>query len=93
MHDIYVTAKRDAGYNAKVFLQMLHERGGLATAKYLINATQPSEGYTRLYERGRLDLTVEARVIDNPKWHPLFTDDEIAKARERLKAYGYRPDR
>ncbi|WP_187969326.1 hypothetical protein [Aquibium microcysteis] len=89
MHDIYVIAKKDAGYNAKLFLQMLNQRGGLATAKHLINATQPSEGYTRLYERGRLDLTVEARVLGNPKWHDLFTAEEIAKAKARLEAYGY----
>ncbi len=92
MHDIYVIAKRDAGYNAKVFIQMLHERGGLSTAKYLINAPQPSEGYTHLFERGRLDLTVEARIVDNPQWHSLFSDEEISKARKRLKAYGYAAD-
>jgi hypothetical protein len=33
-------------------------RGGLATAKYLINSPTPSVGYTHLYERARLDLTV-----------------------------------
>lgn len=89
MHDIYVIAKRDAGYNAKVFIQMLHERGGLSTAKYLINALQPSEGYTHLFERGRLDLTVEARIVDNPQWHHLFTATELDRARKRLEKYGY----
>jgi hypothetical protein len=29
-----------------------------------------SEGCTALWERGRLDLTVEALIHDNPQWHP-----------------------
>jgi hypothetical protein len=71
---------------------MLGDKGGLATAKYLINALKPSDGYTHLYERGRLDLTVEAMVVENPKWHPLFTGEELTKAKKRLVDYGYRPN-
>jgi hypothetical protein len=91
MFDIYRRAKDEAGYTASVFLKMLHERGGLSTAKYLINAPQPSDGYTHLYERGHLDLTVEAAVVEDPRWHALFTPDEIHKARKRLSEYGYKP--
>lgn len=60
------------------------------TAKYLINAERPSDGFTHLYERGRLDLTVEAMVVENPQWHPLFTEAELERARRRLRAYGYK---
>lgn len=90
MHQIYVRAKKEAGYNATIFLGMLHERGGLGTAKFLINSTDVSDGYTQLYERRRLELTVEAQVIDNPKWHKLFTPEELAKARKRLTDYEYK---
>jgi hypothetical protein len=89
MFDIYRQAKEKAGYTATIFLRMLNERGGLATAKYLINASKPSDGYTQLYERGRLDLTVEAMIVNNSKWHDLFTKEEIEKARKRLEQYGY----
>lgn len=89
MFEIYRRAKVEAGYNATIFLRMISDRGGLATAKYLINATTPSDGYTHLYERGRLDLTVEAMVVENPQWHELFTQDELAAAKRRLKKYGY----
>jgi hypothetical protein len=92
MFDIYRRAKDEAGYNATIFLRMLSDKGGVATAKYLINALKPSDGYTHLYERSRLDLTVEATVVENPKWHPLFTGDEITKAKKRLVDYGYRPN-
>ncbi|MBP0616586.1 hypothetical protein [Jiella mangrovi] len=89
MHQIYVRAKKEAGYNATIYLRMLHERHGLGTAKALINAPKVSEGYTHLYERGRLDLTVEALIVENSRWHPLFTDGEIERARKRLADYEY----
>ena len=44
---------------------MLHDIGAVQTAWQLINASQPSEGYTRLWELKRLDLSVEAVVHDN----------------------------
>jgi hypothetical protein len=90
MFDIYRRADTEIGYRPTIFLDMLYKRGGVSTAKALITAAKPSDGYTRLYEKGRLDLTVEAVVIDDAKWHPLFTPDELAQARRRLKAYGYK---
>jgi hypothetical protein len=89
MLTIYRRAKSEAHYTASIFFNMLEDRGGLATAKYLINAPKVSEGYTALWERKRLDLTVEAEVVENQRWHSLFTDDELAKARKRLVDYHY----
>ncbi len=89
MLTIYRRAKAEAGYRASAFLAMLNARGGLSTARQLINSPRPSEGYTRLWERGRLDLTVEATVIDDPKWHPLFQPEELDRARKRLRDYHY----
>jgi hypothetical protein len=91
MFEIYRRAKDEAKYPANIFLKMITERGGSETARYLINQPQPSDGYTHLYERGRIDLTVEAMVVENDKWHPLFTSDELEKARRRLIQYGYSP--
>jgi hypothetical protein len=78
---IYHRAKSETGYRAMIFLDMVLTRGGLPPAKYLIDTSKPSEGYTHLYERGRLDLTVEALIVDNPRWHTLFTKEELEKAR------------
>ncbi len=89
MEDIYIRAKAEAGYTASVFHRMLSERRGVSTAKYLINDPRPSQGYTSLWERGRLDLTVEATVFSNPKWHPLFDEGELRKAEARLQVYHY----
>lgn len=92
MFDIYRRAKSEAGYNATIFLQMISDRGGLDTAKYLINAAKASDGYTQLYERGRLDLTVEALVVGQPRWQHLFESEELERAKRRLVEYGYMPN-
>lgn len=89
MLSVYRRAKDEAGYTATIFLQMLNEYRGVMTAKMLINSTKPSDGYTALYLRKRLDLTVEAVVVENERWHGLFTDEELARARRRLKEYHY----
>jgi hypothetical protein len=89
MMDIYVRAKAEAGYVATIFHRMLCDHGGLETAKRLINDSTVSSGYAALWERGRLDLTVEAIVADNEKWHSLFSDEELRKVRKRLIDYRY----
>lgn len=89
MLNIYRRAKSEAKYNATRFLEMLHTYGGLETARMLINDPKQSDGYTELYLRNKLGLTVEAVVYDNPKWHELFTDEELENARKRLAANGY----
>ena len=88
MFAIYREA-RDIGYTPSIFLRMLNEKGALQTARQLINASQPSDGYTRLWELRRLDLSVEAVVHDNGEWHDLFTQDELQRCQKRLTAYGY----
>lgn len=90
MFDIYRRAKDEVGYQATIFLKMITDRGGLATAKTLINAIRPSDGYTRLYELGRLDLSVEAVVVENKRWHDLFEPEELDRARRRLVQYRYK---
>ena len=90
MMRIYVRARDEVGYNATRYLQMLHDHRGLETARILINAAQPSEGYTALWERSRLDLTVEA-LVSQTQWQSLFDQEPelLQRARNRLAEYGY----
>jgi hypothetical protein len=90
MFTIYRRARAEARYNATRFLEMITRDRGLMVAKILINAPQVSDGYTELYMRKRLDLTVEAEVIDHPMWYPLFDPKEIERARDRLRRYEYK---
>jgi len=71
---IYQDAKSLAGYNASRFLSMVSELGGLQTARSLLHASNVSDGYTALWDRGHLELTVEALILD-PKWKPLFAPE------------------
>ena len=85
MMQIYVQAKQQAGYTATRFHQMLTEHGGVETARRLL--PQMSDGFTELWRRNRLDLTVEALVLES-KWDDLFSDDERRVARSRLRECG-----
>lgn len=89
MFRIYERAHSEVKYNATRFLHMLYQHRGLETARILLHSTTVSEGYTALWERGRLDLTVEAVINDNPKWHTLLTEEELSICSKRLKEYRY----
>lgn len=91
MLDIYRRAALELKYRPRVFLDMVTMTGGVATAKTLINAEEQSDGFTRLWQEGRLDLSVEAVVVEHPQWHPLFTAEDLARASQRLQAAGYQP--
>jgi hypothetical protein len=88
MRDVYARAKSEAGYNATYFLRMLSDHGPVETARRLITSTQPSEGFTQLWQRQRLDLTVEAQVL-RPEFRELFDDEERDACLRRLREYGY----
>ena len=91
MYRLYEIAKKECGYNAAYFLQMLREKGAVDAAKQLLRSKHAASGLTKLYECRRLDLSLEAVVCENPKWHPLFTEQDIETARERLIDLGYHP--
>ena len=78
----------ELNYNPTYFLKMLYEKGAVESAKQLVNSPTPAEGFTRLWEERSLPLSVEAHVIKE-KYRPLFTPEEIKKARNRLEEYGY----
>ena len=87
MINIYKAAK-DIGYNASRFLTMVNEHGGVETARILLRSANVSDGYTALWERGRLDLTVEAVLLE-PEWAQLFSPNDHKVAVARLRQYGY----
>lgn len=76
------------GYIPTLFLQMLHQYGGVETAKRLLASNEPQTGLYRMWELGLLGETVEAHVILE-KYRPLFSAEEIEEARWRLDELGY----
>ena len=81
-------AKKECNYNPTRFNQMLYHYGGVETAKRLIQDSMQnnkvSDGFTRLLMEERLNLTVEDSVC-KPEYTELFTADEIAWCKKRLK--------
>ena len=88
MRMIYDRARTECHYNATRFLRMLSEHGGVETARRLIAVEGKTEGFSRLWECGRLDLTVEALVLKE-EYRSLFTEAERELCRQRLQKYGY----
>jgi hypothetical protein len=91
MLEIYRRAKSECRYNAARFLQMVSESGGLNAARTLLAASTVSDGFSALWQCGRLDLTVEALILRSP-WNTLFTAHELEVARKRLAELGYAQD-
>ena len=88
MVNIYKTAKKECGYTATRFLQMIGKQGGLATAQQLIAKPGGTDGFATLWEHGRLDLSVEALVLRR-EYQSLFSEEEKLLCADRLKEYGF----
>ncbi len=88
MCNVYSVAKKECGYNAARFLQMLNTMDSVEVAKQLIHKDGISEGMIALWEKHRLDLSVEAHVI-KPEFAPLFTEEEKNICLNRLNQLGY----
>ena len=88
MHDVYDNALSECGYRATRFLNLVNQIGGLETARQLLRSDVHPEGLTALWELGRLDLSMEALVLQE-SWRVLFTAAELRLARRRLQRLGY----
>lgn len=87
----YQRTGREVNYWARRFIQSLRRNGGLATARRMLKprTSQQRKGLDALLEANRPELSLEAIVLQ-PQFQPLFTETELAVARERLGEYGKR---
>ena len=88
MLNVYERAKKECGYNATRFLQMVMRIGGLAAAKQWLSSDTLQEGLIKLWELGRLDISMEALVLRR-QFRELFTDEQLGRARKRLNDLNY----
>ncbi len=75
-------------YTPIYFLRMVYEHGAVQTAKMLLGDSAVQEGLMTLSNLGRLDMSMEAMVLDR-KYRALFTYEERKAARQRLEKLGY----
>lgn len=87
MNDVKILVKK--GYKPTVFCDMISRKGAIETAKQLVNSKAPSPGYTKLWEMGCLQYSVENQIQDR-RWKDAFTDEEREKAKKRLADYGFK---
>ncbi|CAJ4550192.1 putative restriction endonuclease [Burkholderia pseudomallei] len=81
-------AHRALAYDPKQFLRMLGAEGGYATVSKLVSAKNPSFGFETLREHGRLDLSVEALIVET-EWSRFFSDGLRKEAERKLRGVGY----
>lgn len=84
----YKIAIKDLGYTGSRLIYLISTIGGVKAAKKIIKVESLNEGFEKLWESRRLDLTVESVVIKD-KYSTLFTKEEINSCVEKLKTLGY----
>lgn len=68
--------------------QQIQTYGGVQTAQRLIRRGKVSDTFETLRQHGRLDLTLEALVVDS-RYAELFTDAEVNACFMLLCEYGF----
>ena len=68
---------------------MLENLGPINTAISLVTEPRYHEGFTKLWELSRLDLTGEAIIRRDP-YNQLFDQEVLDRARSKLEELGYR---
>jgi hypothetical protein len=87
MLEVYRVAA-DHGYYATRFKQLVHNRGGVGAARWLLAKEDVQEGLAKLWELDLLEHSTEAIVLQE-RFRPLFTEAERQEARRRLEELGY----
>ncbi|MCJ7446874.1 MAG: hypothetical protein MUO72_04215 [Bacteroidales bacterium] len=90
--EVYDLAKKLCAYNATRFLKKIRHYGGIEAAKSWLDPKDkdkpPTQGFIKLKDNGRLDISLEALVLREP-WNKFFTSGELEVAKTRLSHFGY----
>ena len=84
-----VREAENLGYRPHRFKAMLNADGGYETVKRILASGKPSDGFMRLLELGKVDLTCEAIIVES-RWRRHFDEDLLARSENLLSQVGYR---
>jgi hypothetical protein len=84
--------KWEVSYNATRFMEMVGELGGAEAARQLLRGRDASDGFTTLWEHGRLEMSVKAFAL-LPWYRELFTEEQLETAERRLREYRFDVER
>lgn len=73
------------GYYPTRFLEALERKGAVAYARQLVASADLQSGLRRLCALGRLDLSIEHLIAEDPRFLELFSEDDREAARWRLE--------
>lgn len=82
-------AARETAETIGVRIRPVAPGEALKSAQRILSGRRLSDGFNQLQAKGRLDLSLEALVIDK-RFTGLFTDEEANEALTRLLEAGYR---
>ncbi|WP_395684359.1 HNH endonuclease [Dokdonella sp.] len=75
-------------YYPNYFKRDLAADGGFRTVKRILASGKPSEGFRKLWELGRLDLSCEAIIVET-RWRKYFDEDLLERAERLLSQMKY----
>lgn len=81
-------AARNRAEALGVRMRPVEEADAMKTAHRALSGSRLSDGFNALQGKGRLDLSLEALVIDK-RFTALFSDEEANEALTRLLEAGY----
>lgn len=76
------------GYKPTRFKTMIEEYGGFDAVNRILASVKPSEGFTRLWELKRIDLTCEAIIVET-KWRRFFDPETVGRSEKLLRESRY----
>lgn len=82
-------ANREKAAKIGVRMRPVEPEAALKNARYVLSGSRISDGFRILADKGRLDLSLEALVVDK-RFTSLFSDEEANNALMRLLDAGYR---
>ena len=92
MEERFIAAWAAARRNAEalgVRMRPVADADAMKTAHRALSGSRLSDGFNALQGKGRLDLSLEALVVDK-RFTDLFTDEEANEALVRLLEAGHR---
>ena len=92
MEERFIAAWTAARQNAEalgVRMRPVADADAMKTAHRALSGSRLSDGFNALQGKGRLDLSLEALVVDK-RFTDLFTDEEANEALVRLLEAGHR---
>lgn len=82
-------ANREKAQKLGVRMRPVAPENAMKTAHYALTGNRISDGFNILADKGHLELSLEALVVDK-RFTGLFSDEEANNALMRLLSAGYR---